>query len=105
MAYCFSLLCSSFRYGLSYLVFRIEFGEIDELELGQIQFSQIQCAHPLACGLVQSLQEWSLGIVSNMATARECIQNYVLDIERWLEIGNNDLDCFDYIVFTTRLGC
>ena len=34
-----------------------------------------------------------------MATARECIQNYVLDIERWLESGNHDLDGFDYIVF------
>ena len=34
-----------------------------------------------------------------MATARDCIQNYVLDIERWLESGNHDLDSFDYVVF------
>ena len=73
-------------------IHRLEFGEIDEHVFGQIQ-----CDHSLACGFVESLQEWSLGIISNMATARDCIQNYVLDIERWLESGNHDLDGFDYI--------
>ena len=83
--------CSSFRYGLG-------FGEMDEHGFGQIQFSQIQCDHPLACGLEDSLQEWSLGIISNMATACDCIRNNVLDIERWLESGNYNLDGFDYIL-------
>ena len=109
--------CSSFRYGLSCLyesenrqfrqIHRLEFGEIDEFEFGemdehefgQIQFIQIQCDHPLACGFEDSLQEWSLGIISNMATARDCIQTYVLDIDRWLESGNFDFGGFDYIVF------
>ena len=35
----------------------LEFGPIDELEFGQLQFD-----HPLACGFVDSLQERSLGI-------------------------------------------
>ena len=72
---------------------------MDEHEFGQIQFSQIQCDDPLACGFKDSLQDWSLGNISNMATARDCIRNYVLDIERWLESGNFDLDGFVYIVF------
>ena len=37
--------------------------------------------------------------ISNMATARECIRNYVLGVKRWLESGNHDLDGFEYIVF------
>ena len=101
--------CSSFRYGLSCLyesenrqfrqIRQLEFGKIDEHVFGQIQFSQIQCNHPLSCGFADSLQEWSLGIISNMATVRDCIQNYVLNIERWLESGNYNMDGFDYIVF------
>ena len=78
--------CSSFRYGLSCLyesenrqfrqIHRLEFGEIDEFEFGEMdehEISQIQCDNPLACGFEDSLQEWSLGIISNMATARDCI--------------------------------
>ena len=63
------------------------------------EFGQIQCDDPLAGGVEDSLREWSLGIISNMATARDCIRNYVLDIERWLESGNFDLDGIVYIVF------
>ena len=86
-------------------IHRLEFGEIDEHVFGQIQYGQIQFEHPQACGFVDSLQEQSLGIISNMATARDCIQNYVLDIERWLESGNHDLDGFDYIVFRLDWIC
>ena len=83
-------------------IHRLEFGEIDEFEFGEMdehEISQIQCDNPLACGFEDSLQEWSLGIISNMATARECIPNNFLDIVRWLESGNYNLEGFDYIVF------
>ena len=132
LCYTISLLCSSFRYGLSFLYksenfnsvklvdlnllkfnsiklnsvkfnsVKIHFAQIQlaqiqlaqiqfvQIQFAQIQFAQIQFDHRLACGFVDSLHERSLGIISNMANACECIRKYVLDIERWLESGNHD---------------
>ena len=34
-----------------------------------------------------------------MAAVRECVQRYVIDVQRHLERGNNNADGLDYIVF------